>query len=344
MTDLVEIFERPYEAEYKDWHAIPGFIIRRTSKDYTVIDLDLEADPAKRDPAWVERIMKGYTSLAKFKREMRRDWSSGSGDAYFPEFAVYGGRDFYVRSLPGILRNRPVLRGWDLGVKKPAVGWLQVDEVYRVAVFRSILPGYMPIHDLGQVVQFLSGQRSLGDCSPEFARPFLETYLQNPRNNPYPWFPPGAKFLDFAGHEKNMATDMQKTRDDPRTRTEVLSRLGIHLQHCHAAAKRDTIARQLLAPRPDGRPGIIFDPHNEQLITAFDGGMVWEPVTRLRPTPEKYLKDGENDDIFEAVFYAIVAAVPVTIPVEVFETVMSGRLITHKPVTANLGNYEAREQ
>lgn len=319
MVDL-DIYRPEYPQEFEDWQNIPGFCIREAESGYTVIELDLEADPAKRDPAWFEAARKWYPSEAQLMREMRRNWSIGTGEIYFPEWAIAGGRNVFLKDTVGTIARLPVIRGWDLGVKKPSVVWIQVEtegdwpKRYRTVVYRSILPGYMPIEPLGHIVQYLSGERSYRDVNDDFGKPWLDNVLtKDSRSFPMPWFE-GCDFLDFAGHEKSYNTDMRKTHDDPANREEALGKLGINVQRCNAAPDRDDTMRHLLTIRSDGRPGILLDPQNERLISALEGGLTWEKPTSREPTPKKYRKDGVHDDVYEALMYAVCSVVPPVIP------------------------------
>ncbi len=63
----------------------------------------------------------------------------------------------------------------------------------------------------------------------------------------------------------------------------------------------------------DHGPGLIIDPDpsNEEILAALGGGLSWAKPSATDPAPDTYMKDGENDHVYEALFYAVVGIMPV---------------------------------
>src|SRR6185295_19136319 len=92
---------------------IPGVTVRRNErKGFTILRLHYTADPAKRDPSWMEKRRKEYPSDAQWRREMEIDRSAKAGQAYYPAFAEHPER--YIKRCPGLIRG-PIVRAWDFG-------------------------------------------------------------------------------------------------------------------------------------------------------------------------------------------------------------------------------------
>ena len=75
---------------------------------------------------------------------------------------------------------------------------------------------------------------------------------------------------------------------------------------------RDEIMRDLLQIRPDGHPGILFDPYCPLLIDGFEGGIQFTKKTMNNNLPEIPAKDGWFEHTHEALNYiatGIVSAV-----------------------------------
>lgn len=327
---LVELWEdEPRDPEWLPGAVIPGYKSRVNKRDIRVIEIDIEADPEKRDPEFVRRLQK-LMPQSQFRREIRRDWTAGDGDMYFPEFIQNGGRRRYVVPLTALLKDEPIRRGWDFGIRAPACVWFQFDRKRRrVLIFRSLTPTYMPMHDMRDLVLYLSGQIPREALDPEM-RPFALAYLNVLENTPgmpaTPWFkqsgPTPMEFRDYGGAEAWRTDDLVQGKNVARSRAEVLAEAGVNLEQVGAAGDRDTVMRDLLAIREDGWPGLLMDgvlvpgelpvsPQNELLLKALAGGLVWATPTDKDPNPEGYRKDGIHDNVYEALSYGTVGVVPV---------------------------------
>lgn len=292
---------------------IPGYGTYQTTRGDKVITIDYFADPAKRDPAWILGEEKRYTSRSKFEREMLRNWHVGQGTIFFPEFMASGGRDKFVVPINHLI-DGPIYRGWDFGRRAPAVVWFQYDTVRRrVLVHRSLTPTYVGVHAFRDTVLFLSGQIPYEALTYDASRSMIAELEAGYGPRP-PWFvsPPNKplQFVDYGGWEATHESDMVSEESQAKTRAEVLGERGIYLSQIAAASDRDTLMRKLLELRPDGWPGILFDPQNELLIDAIAGGLTYKEPTPLDPEPTVYKKTGTFDNVYEALTYGVVGVVP----------------------------------
>lgn len=327
MSENLEITEDdPRSPEWDDNAVVPGYKVRKVG-NVRVIELDLEADPAKRDPdgtatTFLNEMRGMYRDENKLRREFLRDHSAGGGDVFFPEFILNGGRARYCVQIPKAMttheaRRPKVMRGWDFGVRHPICIFAQKDpNRRRIMVLRTVAPGYCPIHNMRDLVRYISGEAPLSILNGEdriYARNAL-TRLEKISRYPLPWFGPGeVDFTDYGGAEMLNQNDFVERADLPRSRREVLEEAGIFPQQIFAAKSRDTIARELLGIQEDGWPGLVIDPDpsNEELLNALGGGLSWARESSTGELSDTYAKDGTNDHVYEALFYAVVGVMPV---------------------------------
>lgn len=104
---------------------LKGFRTRVNERGFTVVDICLEADPAKRSGDVIEELERRQPNHREFMREYRGDWTSPSGAAYYSEFEAYGGRDHYAFTCEGLIPGVRVGRGWDFGIRNPSVVWAE---------------------------------------------------------------------------------------------------------------------------------------------------------------------------------------------------------------------------
>jgi hypothetical protein len=319
LPDEMELVEdEPRDPEFEPGAKIQGYKTRFTPRGIRVVEIDIEADPEKRDPSFVAGLRKLFPNDNDFRREIRRDWSAGAGDVYFPEFIYNGGSKVYVHQASAI-RKGVIYRSYDFGIRAPAAVWFQYSpEQKRVWVLRSLTPSFMPAHDFRDLVLYLSGQLPIERLMlPDrvYAWSWLQRIEHDPDMPAAPWFKPSGavplQFADFAGHEAWYTSDLvEGGKEVARSRAEVFEEGGIYLQQVGAARDRDTVMRKLLAIRDDGWPGILLDPSNKLLISALGGGLVWKAPTLLEPQPDTYAKDGVHDNVYEALSYGTVGVVP----------------------------------
>lgn len=210
-----------------------------------------------------EWIRKERKSNPEYEREYNLQWGSIVGT---PVFAP-----LYKRSLHEVqmdpLPNGLVMRGWDFGFVRPACVWAQFDGTGQLGIRYELLGSDETISEFGlRVVQF-SGKKFTG-----------------------------CKFVDYgdpAGHQRNDRSE--------RTSIQILKDLyGIKVKTRPSEIVQgiDRIRYHLLA-RSDGRPGIVIDPQECPILSR---GFARSYV-RSETDPEKPLKDGFNDHLFDALRY-----------------------------------------
>jgi hypothetical protein len=287
---------------------IPGFTARTTERGIRVIELDYFADPA-RDAAWLAKARQRSTSLAEFQRNVLRNWHIAGGAGVYPEFAEIG-RERYVYEPPSLLKL-PVIRGWDLGRRHPACVWLQyAPKSDRVYVLREFEPRGIAAHHFRDVCRYFSGQLDRAALDADSLE-WVTMQDALPGMPKPPWFPPGTSFLDLSGNEATMQQSIAAR--DPREATlrQVWAAGGIEfgIQTGPVKARVDVL-RRLLYLRLDGRPGILISPYCTAVLAMLDGGLVYKRATPVRPDQEEVRKDGQHDDVHDALTYALVGMVP----------------------------------
>jgi hypothetical protein len=180
-----------------DRNDIDGYRSRVTKRGIRVVELDACADPA-RDQKWLDKARRQASSEADFQREVMRNWNISSGDAYYPEFASIGQARYEFE--PKELLKLPVVRGWDFGVRRPVVVWMQYSgESDRLYVLREWAPRGIAAHHFRDVSRWLSGSLDIDSLDPA-CRDWADMLLEMPGPRP-PWFPPHTEFYDFSGSE-----------------------------------------------------------------------------------------------------------------------------------------------
>lgn len=300
-------------APYRD--DIDGFYVRyNKAKNVTVIELDYYADPRK-DAKWAAEKEASYPNKSYWKREFCRDWSTAKGDVFFPEFVA--NPEKFIKRMPGLM-NRPVYRGWDFGYRKPACVWFQYDPtIGRVWLLRELLPEYIDTHAFRDLILYLSGQLPL-EVLVERKRTRALHYVDLIRRADHlpdpPWFEPSInpiQFIDYGGHEATEVSAKVEGQHAERTDRDILAAGGINLS-CHFVTPDagEKVYRRLLADRPDGMPGLMFDPACRMLIQGFGGGLSYQRGTKDNPMRETLFKDGLYENLFDAGKYGIVNVVP----------------------------------
>lgn len=285
-----------------------GIRCHTTPAGHRVITLDYWAIPARRKPSWRTK-MEASLGSRRFRREFSRDWASGTGDPYYPEFAE-NGRERYVVPITKIPTGVTLFRGFDLGGRHPACVWGAYSPAQdRVWVFREFDPNGLGTHHFRDAVMYLSGDldaESLEDLPRSWVDQFSFRF-----KTPAPWFERGLPWENVSGHEAlNTQANAAK---DPRdaTAASIFATGGIVLVTQGGPVKaRHEVLRRLLHIRPDGYPGILIDPSCETTIAALNGGLTYRKQTQANPLPDMPRKDGVHDDLIDALTYAICALVP----------------------------------
>jgi hypothetical protein len=239
-----------------------------------------------------------------FEQEFEINWNARPGDAYFPEF-VHRGRKHFVVPSAGVLPDRPIYRGWDFGTSRPAVVWGQIDESGRVWILREIAPTNIDIHQFRDLVLYLSGQLEMIELERRGCTRAIQ--IVNDINDPEsgypeaPWFQGSLKeWVDHGLPEAVRPSTIVTTTE--KTDADVLASGGIYLQTNYVKLeRREQVMRALLRVRPDGWPGIIWDPSCKHSIRMMAGGLTRKKDKATgRPIGSEYNKPGLVDDLYDA--------------------------------------------
>lgn len=297
---------------YKQVH---GFATRYTSQGWCVVEIDYWADP-KRTPAWAEEQRRGLLNENQFRREFCRDWSLGSGRAFYPEFQLH--KDRYIRKSPGLI-NAPIYRGWDFGYRKPALLCMQYSpQERRLWCLREIIPDNIDTHSFAILVRYLCGQED-ADILARYPKAaywvkWMRTYraTKDPTYPTVPWFEPGEHFIDYSGPEATKVSPTVEAGTKERTDKEVLASYGIFLNSPASSLKdRETLIRSLLHFGEDGHPGLLIDPSCFHLVNGMNGGVAYPDVgTKNNPFPDEPQKDGHYEHIHDCLGYSVINLVP----------------------------------
>jgi hypothetical protein len=311
---------------------LPGLVVRKAPKGYTVVTLTYRADPEKDSLDWILARRDEMPDERAFRREYLLDWTSAEGNAFYPEFANAPQR--YVSTEVHFNPKLPVYRGWDFGFRNPACVWLQLRPDGRVWVLHDLLPSDIDTHSFRDLVLFLSGQSLTPtmeyNVNEELeklrGRPRALLHLQSiladppwfdpigPRQDyPVPFFPPGTRFIDFSGPEAYKTQPIESASAE-KSDAEVLSSAGINLNWLwQPVSYGENIIRRLLLDGDDGRgPMLQFYPSARNLIDGFAGGIVYAKPTPASPYPDTAHKDGLFEHCHDAFRYTIVNMVPVS--------------------------------
>jgi hypothetical protein len=310
---------------------LPGLRAFTTPRGIRVIELDWWADPA-HDSAWAAAQRKLYSSEREWRREMGRDWSTPSGDPFYPEFVDLGPSRFIfpmqrliqVRDGEGEKRS-VVYRSYDFGRRTPACTWFQYSpKSDRVWWIREFMPRELQANAFRDAVRYLSNEFDY-DKLTDPAKRWVDTYAAKPSGShcPPPWFPKGTEFIDVSGKEANQGGAQAVLPELANTRN-IFAEVGMHLVIVNPRVKaRCDVVRRLLRIYPDGHPGLFIDPQCEEGIEMFSGKLHYPKSTPTNPVPTKPAKNvfvNMND----ALGYGIVAVVPAEAPAPPKEPVLLG--------------------
>jgi hypothetical protein len=292
---------------------LKAYSTRKTSRGFVVVELALQADPAKRSNEVLAEMERRQPNRRGWMMEFLGDWTTASGSAYYPEFDYFGGIQTYVHRCTGLIRGVPVERGWDFGIRTATVSWQQRDPSNgRKWLLRELLLRGADTYVLRDLVLLLSGQLRHDELSPKSADQvyrFLDALARDERMPPAPWFQPGVRFRDWSSREALHTTATVEGEEAERYDAAVLEARGIFLTALPVSVKaRENMVRQALKPMPDGLPGLLIDPACPESIRMFAGGLVFAKETPSNPMPDEPQRDGWFHDLNDGIGYAIVGA------------------------------------
>ena len=294
------------------------FRAKKTRAGYVVCTVEAECDPAKRDPGWHHQQIRlmGYKD---YRREHRLDWTSAAGDLYYPEFS--NDPDRFVIPALAFVKDAPVYRGWDFGIRHPACVWFQYIQG-RAQVLREVLPEQIDSYSFCKLVLYLSGQLEEAQLQryPRAMRWANKLSNMDPTRwgekeylfpSP-PWFPEGTRFIDYAGPEVyNPHANVEKETQE-RNDFEILASNGIYLGILATrVAARVAVVRKLMLPTAGGAR-LQISPHCRDLCAGLGGGITYKKESMNDPEPEAPAKDGYFEHLHDAFGYGIINLVSVT--------------------------------
>lgn len=202
-------------------------------------------------------------SNPEFDREYLLTWGAVVGEPVFKPLYKKQTHERRMEPLPKTL----VMRGWDFGYTRPACVWAQFDGTNQLGIRKELLGEDETIDQFGLRVVNLSREI--------FGAARFEDYG------------------DPAGHQRNDKSE--------RTSIQILKDLyGIKVRTRPSEIQQGLERiRYHLLPRGDGRPGVVVDPDQCPILAfGFARGYV-----RDEKDPEKPLKDGYYDHLFDALRY-----------------------------------------
>lgn len=260
--------------------------------------------------------MAAMPDVTSWMREYEIDWSASSGKSFYPEFVrsvAEHGKERYVKDVTAMPPPAMVVRGWDFGIRRPAVVWAQISPARRPVFLRELCPEDIDIHSLRDLVMYLSGQIPIGDSSLQRRERALSWIIRLEEDGSGgPWFSGEHTWVDYASPEANWTSDIIGEAGELNN-TEVLAERGIVLHaHSQRVSAGEAIFRRIFRDHPDGKgPWLILSPHVKRLFEALNGGLTWPKPTKLHPMPDQKgpAKDGYHDDVHDAARYALVGSV-----------------------------------
>lgn len=292
-----------------------GMHTRQTTSGFLAIELDYWADPNKTEQ-WRNEMEARMKNPARFRREYLRDWKTPGGAGFYPEY-LYIPEERRSFKVPNLLAG-PIVRGWDLGYRRPACVWLQYSEQSnRIVVLRELMPADIDTHSFRDLVRYLSGEIGPETLTPKALQWVERIRFDAERGQAYdpPWFAcQGSRpleFLDFAGPEAQRISPTVEWDKKERTDAQVLEAGGVNLQIYGVSVEfRTETLRRLMRVREDGWPGIVLDPSCRIIRDAFEGKLVFKEKTPGEPLPNAPRKDGYYEHLHDALGYAVVNLVP----------------------------------
>lgn len=299
-----------------DLPTIQGFGVRRNSSGYAIVEVDLEADPDKRSPAFIEELHRRQPNQREFEREYRRNWTIAAGESFYPEFVNNGAEKAYVQPLAHLIAG-PIFRCWDFGFRRPACLWFQIDpETERVWVIRELLCTNINTWAFADLVLHLSGELGLHELPEDTEQDvykWVDRITADSRLPDPPWFewegmPP--RFVDLCGPEVSKVNSHYEKDSKENTDAEILEGRGISVSITSAQWQaRENVMRKLLRMKEDGYPGLLVDPACRLLIEALGGALCYALPSAANPMPDAPAKNGTHDNIHDALSYGLVQVV-----------------------------------
>jgi len=232
-------------------------LVQASSYENKYLPSDFFRDLERMDDSWRKVYLEGQFGVAV------------QGRPVFPQFR----REVHVRDGLTVNPFRPVYRGWDFGLHRPACVWCQIDDDGRLYVLGEFLGHYLPFHEFLQKVIAISNRDFRTQAGYE-------------------------DFIDPSGFAKN---DLSL-----KSRVEIMQEHGINpVGRMTEIRVGIDIMTRLLTTYVDDMPLLIVSSNCPILISGFEGGYHYpeDSYGELKPMPNK---DGYYEHLFDALRYVVV--------------------------------------
>lgn len=241
---------------------------RNPNNGFSVATVHFTMDPNKNNEKWIAEAKKGLSEQA-WNREYEIDYSSYGGKKFFPEFEEFN----IAKHKIEYKRGETLYRGWDYGFHRPCCIITRLNQFDQWEWMKVILGEDEGIRAFGLRVHRY--------CLAEY---------------------PGAKYIDaddIAGKQKSDKSELSSR--------EILNNIGIYPNSRKQEIRQGAeIIRQKLRMRVDGKPGILINQQETDIIDGFRGGLHYPETREGQTEKEFYHKDGYYDHIFDSARYIAV--------------------------------------
>jgi hypothetical protein len=290
-----------------------GLSAYTTPRGIRAIQVHWRADPDHTEP-WANEARKLYATNRDWRREMELDWSTPSGDPFFPEFGEIG-REQFIHPVTKLIKGS-VYRSYDFGRRRPACTWFQYStRSDRLWIYREFMPQDLGTHDFRDAVKHFSGQLEYSQLTPRAAT-WVDAFAARPSGShcPPPWFPVGTHFIDISGPEA-LQRQSNAIKPEDAVARDIFMAGGINLAVININVEgRHRILRRLLRLYDDGFPGVWIDPQCEEIITGFDGAWSYARARGEKLVEERMRDDGHFINLADSLGYGVAAVVPADRP------------------------------
>lgn len=287
-----------------------GLYTYETLRGWRVLSLHWTADPDK-DEEWYAEMLRNYSDITSFMREFEIDWSATTGRAFYSYFVRRNAKEptYYApeRGLKILPHPVPIHRGWDFGIRHPAVVFGQLSKSGRLGIVRELMGNNIDPYSFRDLVKFVSGEIPIDDLKRRPAA-LEHVHKLEEQGHTLPWFPLGTKFHDYGSPEATKIRDIDIEKEE-RNDYEILMEGGVDIMLLPQRVSAGTyILRRLLLPHPDGKgPSILIDRKYCPIIFGgFSGGFTFKKDTPTQIDPEEPAKDGWFEHLHDALRYLVV--------------------------------------
>lgn len=288
------------------WGHDDGFRSRLSPRSkWNIIEFDCWADPRKT-AEWAKEMM-ATIGMQRFQREYLRNWSLSTQSPFFPEWALRGGDEAFVRKVTA-LAPRPLVVGLDFGFRHPALVAGQTNEkATRLWVMREWMPRNIGAPAFCEVASWLLGENAEENLSTEALRHVLDLREDHEKGKgPFvPWFRRPPQIIRHSGPEALRTSQEAANESQDRRVVDIWASRGYPLTLQSQSVKAgELVIRHLLRPWPKrAEPYLIVDKSCKILIEAMNGGYTFKRPTRDNPAPDEPAKDGYYEHIMDALRY-----------------------------------------